>query len=245
MIETEEGLIVPVKPSPICRENENRVSFHAQNPPPSLPKPLSPECRVLIGSHAFEENPNCLTMGERPKNKWPMSYKSPVRIPWICSWLARQRVELDSGGWLNLGVMSWVWVQTFNLLSHSDGYTIGANAGKYATVTFKKAWKRRPDWTQKDILLNWFKCESTYLHPYLKLNVGLEVSTCTGNATRTSLWNALCLDLWTPTMGWSLATIPLGMLDALIIAGIVSPAYCWHTTHHSHHLLPHHLTELR
>lgn len=77
MIETEEGLIVPVKPSPICRENENRMSFHAQNPPPPLPKPLSPECRVLIGSHAFEENPNCVATGERAEEQMAHELANP------------------------------------------------------------------------------------------------------------------------------------------------------------------------
>lgn len=102
----------------------------------------------------------------------------------------------------------------------SGGYTLGANAGKYATATLNKSWKKRPGRTQKDVLFDPFKLDSTDLLPHLKLKVGLEVSICTGNATRTTLWDALCLSfIDTTKTGWCCAIIPSGMLIVWLVAG--------------------------
>ena len=49
-----------------------------------------------------------------------------------------------------------------------------------------------PGLDQEEILIERCQVEAIDLLPYLKLNVGLKVSICTGNASRRTLWDAVC-----------------------------------------------------
>lgn len=73
------------------------------------------------------------------------------------------------------------------------------------------------------MLLEIFKRDSTDLLPYLKLNLGLEVSLCTGNASRTTSWDALRLSsVGRNKDGLVLCDHPIGDVDCVVS--------CWDTT---------------
>lgn len=73
------------------------------------------------------------------------------------------------------------------------GYEINLAGGKYVTAGVTKKWKRMPARTQKTALLELCRKSNTPLIPLLRLQVGLEISACTGNAQRVALWDALRL----------------------------------------------------
>lgn len=74
-----------------------------------------------------------------------------------------------------------------------DGYEIGFSANQYVGMIGTKTWKRIPARTQKTVLVEQCTKPETPLLPILKLRVGLEISACTGNSQRTTLWDALRL----------------------------------------------------
>ncbi|KAJ5440386.1 hypothetical protein N7491_002792 [Penicillium cf. griseofulvum] len=74
-----------------------------------------------------------------------------------------------------------------------DGYDLQFVAGKYVTAGFMQNFKRIPERTLKAMLIADFKRPDTQLVPLLNYRVGLEVSACTGNAQRVTLWDALRL----------------------------------------------------
>lgn len=74
-----------------------------------------------------------------------------------------------------------------------DGYEVNLMAGQYVTAGIVKKWKRMPARTQKSVLIELCRQPDTELVPLLKLRVGLEVSACSGNAQRVTLWDALRL----------------------------------------------------
>lgn len=79
----------------------------------------------------------------------------------------------------------------------SNRYSVNLDAGEYATATISKSWKQVSGLDQKEILIERCKVEAIDLPPYLKLNVGLEMSICTGNASRMTLWDAVCFSFAT------------------------------------------------
>lgn len=73
----------------------------------------------------------------------------------------------------------------------SDGYDIQLVGGQYVTAGLMKKYKRIPKRTLKAMLIADCTKPDTRLVPLLNLRVGLEVSACTGNAQRVTLWDAL------------------------------------------------------
>ncbi|KAJ6190986.1 hypothetical protein N7519_001007 [Penicillium mononematosum] len=73
----------------------------------------------------------------------------------------------------------------------SDGYDVQLVGGQYVTAGLVKKYKRIPKRTLKAMLIADCTKPDTRLVPLLKLRVGLEVSACTGNAQRVTLWDAL------------------------------------------------------
>ncbi|KZN93642.1 hypothetical protein EN45_038260 [Penicillium chrysogenum] len=73
----------------------------------------------------------------------------------------------------------------------SDGYDVQLTGGQHVTAGLVKKYKRIPKRTLKAMLITDCKTPDTRLVPLLKLRVGLEVSACTGNAQRVTLWDAL------------------------------------------------------
>ncbi|KAJ5974529.1 hypothetical protein N7481_011739 [Penicillium waksmanii] len=74
-----------------------------------------------------------------------------------------------------------------------DGHDIQLTGGQYvnAGVIIKR--KRVPGKTHKDRLLSTCCNSKIDIRPLMKLRVGLEISACTGNAQRITLWDALRL----------------------------------------------------
>ncbi|KAJ5986156.1 hypothetical protein N7451_010521 [Penicillium sp. IBT 35674x] len=75
----------------------------------------------------------------------------------------------------------------------SEGFDVQLVGGQYATVGISKKYKRLPSRTLKAMLIEDCLKPDTRLVPVLNLRVGLEVSACTGNAQRVTLWDALRL----------------------------------------------------
>ncbi|KAJ5187870.1 hypothetical protein N7449_010864 [Penicillium cf. viridicatum] len=73
----------------------------------------------------------------------------------------------------------------------SDGYDVQLVGGQYVTAGLMKKYKRIPKRTLKAMLIADCTRPDTLLMPLLNLRVGLEVSACTGNAQRVTLWDAL------------------------------------------------------
>lgn len=73
----------------------------------------------------------------------------------------------------------------------SDGYDVQLVGGQYLTAGLVKRYKRIPRRTLKAMLIADCTKPDTRLVPLLNLRVGLEVSACTGNAQRVTLWDAL------------------------------------------------------
>ncbi|KAM3085686.1 hypothetical protein ACMFMG_002752 [Clarireedia jacksonii] len=80
-----------------------------------------------------------------------------------------------------------------------DAKSLQTSAGKYVTVNLGLTYKFDAGWTMKDVILeDWIDSEAAktdqnhYPKPhYLDIPVVLDVSCCTGNARRISLWNLL------------------------------------------------------
>ena len=75
----------------------------------------------------------------------------------------------------------------------SDGFDVQLVGGQYVTAGLLKKYKRIPRRTLKAMLVEDCPKLDTRLMPLLNLRVGLEVSVCTGNAQRVTLWDALRL----------------------------------------------------
>jgi hypothetical protein len=87
-----------------------------------------------------------------------------------------------------------------------DGYEVNLMGGQYVSGGIVKKWKRMPARTQKSVLIELCQKPNTKLSPLLKARVGLEVSACTGNAQRVTLWNALRLSQAKPAATGNMAS---------------------------------------
>ena len=76
-----------------------------------------------------------------------------------------------------------------------DSFTIGLSAGYYLTATGSRTYKHIPKRTRKQSIIGQCKMKTPGIEwlKLLSLQIGLEVSWCTWNARRTSLWQALKL----------------------------------------------------
>lgn len=74
-----------------------------------------------------------------------------------------------------------------------EGLDLQFVGGQYITGGLVKKYKRMPKRTLRAMLIEDCKKPDTRLVPLLGLRVGLEVSACTGNAQRVTLWDALRL----------------------------------------------------
>lgn len=72
-----------------------------------------------------------------------------------------------------------------------DQYQASFGAGQYVNAGIQKTWRRRPASKMKTMLLEYCTKPGTLIRSILALHVGLEVSMCTSNAQRISLWEAL------------------------------------------------------
>lgn len=74
-----------------------------------------------------------------------------------------------------------------------DGWTMNFGGGQHVTGGISRSWKRMPARTYKSAFIEYCTKPDAEVTPLLKLQIGLEISACTWNARRISLWDALCL----------------------------------------------------
>ncbi|KAL2831107.1 hypothetical protein BDW59DRAFT_158052 [Aspergillus cavernicola] len=74
-----------------------------------------------------------------------------------------------------------------------DGYEVNLTGGYQINARIAKKFKKMPARTHKSALIAYCASPATELLPVLKLLVGLEVSACTGNSRRVSLWDIIQL----------------------------------------------------
>ncbi|KAL2807689.1 hypothetical protein BJX63DRAFT_63825 [Aspergillus granulosus] len=74
-----------------------------------------------------------------------------------------------------------------------EGYEVSLSGGYQVNAGIIKRWKRMPARTHRSMLLAYCMSPGAEILPILKLEVGLEVSMCTGNSRRVSLWEAIQL----------------------------------------------------
>ncbi|KAL1617414.1 hypothetical protein SLS56_010992 [Neofusicoccum ribis] len=74
-----------------------------------------------------------------------------------------------------------------------DSYQISGNISKVVSIGASKTWKRTKGTTYKEGILSRYTMNQEDLLPILNLFIGLEVSHCTTNARRITLWEALKL----------------------------------------------------
>ncbi|KAJ5412620.1 uncharacterized protein N7487_006979 [Penicillium crustosum] len=179
VIQTERGFIIP-----LLREAQSSLcsgSFCDET-----------EC------HWMEEIPEYL-LGERPNRAILVSSTSRILIGTSTS------RSTDAGAGLVVNEkckssISLIGQQIASRLQYpgtsksryvSDGYDVQLVGGQYVTAGLMKKYKRIPKRTLKAMLIADSTKPDTRLVPLLNLRVGLEVSACTGNAQRVTLWDAL------------------------------------------------------
>lgn len=86
------------------------------------------------------------------------------------------------------GVLEFAGVQ--DEVYRSESYQVGIQGGKLLTGNANKSWKRQPARTWKSMVVH-HSSMGLPLLPVLNLHLGLQISTCTGNAQRVTLWQAL------------------------------------------------------
>jgi hypothetical protein len=68
-------------------------------------------------------------------------------------------------------------------------FTLGG--GQFITPSVEIHWKRIPGRSLKELIMFYCRQDGSTFEKFLALKLGLEVSICTGNARRVSLWDAL------------------------------------------------------
>ncbi|OJD40618.1 uncharacterized protein BKCO1_1000603 [Diplodia corticola] len=82
---------------------------------------------------------------------------------------------------------------TYGSTYEPDSYAVNAATGYKFTIGGAKGWKRRPAKSLKERLLTILSGMKGKIIPLLKANVGLEISRCSINARRVTLWDALTI----------------------------------------------------
>ncbi|KAK5061162.1 hypothetical protein LTR84_007704 [Exophiala bonariae] len=174
LIRTERGYIVPSPDDNSKRDQSREVECHwmAELPVSTYNGLLStPELNLFESSQLLIGSENA---GQEP---FHVNAKCCTRIE-----MAGQRVA------------KYLQVSGTSAAHYiSDGYEFGLSGNQYIGMIGTKTWKRIPARTQKTVLVEQCTKPETPLVPILKLRIGLEVSACTGNAQRTTLWDALRL----------------------------------------------------
>ncbi|CAI7583344.1 unnamed protein product [Penicillium palitans] len=165
--------------------------------------PLLQETRYSLCSASFCDEIECHWMKEIPEYLFD---ESPNRATFVSS---TSRILIgtstDAGAGLVVNEkckssISLIGQQLASRLQYpgtsksryvSDGYDVQLVGGQYVTAGLMKKYKRIPKRTLKAMLIADSTKPDTRLVPLLNLRVGLEVSACTGNAQRVTLWDAL------------------------------------------------------
>lgn len=175
IIQTERGFIVPLP-----RERQSSLSI----------------------SSSYDEV-ECHWMTEIPEFLSNKSFEVPILIGNTLRMLIGTMTDVGAGLVVNEKCKSSISIIGQQIASRlqypgtsksqyvSDGYDIQLVGGQYVTAGLMKKYKRIPKRTLKAMLIANCTKPDTRLVPLLNLRVGLEVSACTGNAQRVTLWDAL------------------------------------------------------
>jgi hypothetical protein len=87
--------------------------------------------------------------------------------------------------------LDFLGVSSDRLKFHQAGVTIGS--GQLVNGGVQIIWKRIPGRRYKDMIMYHFQHNKSDFAAILRLRVGLEISICTGNSRRITLWEALRL----------------------------------------------------
>ncbi|KAL4946098.1 hypothetical protein BDV06DRAFT_218622 [Aspergillus oleicola] len=101
-----------------------------------------------------------------------------------------------------------------------EGYEVSIGGGYNSNIGLVKKWKRMPARTHKSMLISHCTSPNAKLLPILRMRVGLEVSACTGNSRRISLWDAIqlsriCQAGARPGCTQQLCSHPVGDIDCI------------------------------
>jgi hypothetical protein len=171
VIRTERGFIVPVprEHQPSLHRIEchwtTEIPDHLTRESPDIPILLRNTSKILIGTTTKSEIG--LVVNDKCKSSIPLIQQQiacRLQYPGTC----KSRYV-------------------------SDGFDVQLVGGQYITAGLMKKYKRIPRRTLKAMLIEDCPKLDTRLVPLLNLRVGLEVSICTGNAQRVTLWDALRL----------------------------------------------------
>jgi hypothetical protein len=173
MIRTERGFIVPIPRGEQPDSSLGEIECHwAEDIPDHVrqanPIRLTSTSRILIGTETIQ-----------------ITRKVGLTDNPFCEsevWQIEERVhkQLQYSG-------------TWNEFYTREGYDVQLTGGQYVTVGGIIRYKRNPMRTMKNSIVDACLAPATDINPLLKLNIGLEVSACTGNARRVTLWDVLRL----------------------------------------------------
>lgn len=173
MIRTERGFIVPVPREEQPDSSLGEIECHwAEDIPDHIrqtnPIRLTSMSRILIGTETIQ-------IVTRVGLTYNPFCESEI-------WQIEERVhkQLQYSG-------------TWNEFYTREGYDVQLTGGQYVTVGGIIRYKRNPMRTMKNSIVDACLAPGTDINPLLKLNIGLEVSACTGNARRVTLWDVLRL----------------------------------------------------
>ncbi|KAJ5938034.1 hypothetical protein N7454_004376 [Penicillium verhagenii] len=170
-IKTERGFIVPLQgQSTLDDDHSSEVECHWGE---EVPVPLQQQRQVLLSSTSrLLIGTPIVSMSTMKSNPECGSKISEIQQE-ICDLLQ--------------------FPGTCNEYFSIEGHDIQFSGGQYVNLGLVIKHKRNPARTLKSALIAECLKPETDIKPYLKLSVGLEISACTGNAQRVTLWDALRL----------------------------------------------------
>ena len=181
------GTMVPESPE-LFRPSSSNTSPKEPYSAPNFTPPIPENSRLLIGTptDSTQKKPQSIRLAS-VTNRTSSQTSAPygMTVHGSCCIDIRNLVDLNA---LQLaGVSQEKYTD--------DSYSFSIIGGKYVTFGASKTRKRIPATTYKDQLVGWLSKPNAKerIVPLLEIHAGLEVSICTGNARRITLWEALRL----------------------------------------------------
>lgn len=116
---------------------------------------------------------------------------------------------------------------TYGSTYEPDSYTVNFASGYKFTFGATKGWKRKPERPLKTTLLAMLNGMKGKIIPILKANVGLEISRCSINARRITLWDALTMAHVGKKVHTNNITAPISDPCNHSVGQIACIAECW------------------
>lgn len=171
LLRTQRGYVVPLPPNYQSEKSLHGIDCHWTETVPDYVEDqdhiwLDNFSLIMIGTDAKSQS--VITVNARCKSK------SPV---------VEERVSYH-----------FEFLGTRKDYTTMEGYDVWARVGYGGSgIGVNRMFRRRNQITLKDNIIWQCQQPDPVLEPFLKLQVGLEISLCTGNARRVSLWEAIRL----------------------------------------------------